>query len=129
MKLKLDENIGSRGIEELRAAGHDVSTVWEQGLASAPDPQVIDVCRAEARCLVTLDLDFANPLRFPPEEYSGIAVLRLPSRISNEKLMTAIRTLIGGLKTGKIDGRLWIVQAGAIREYEPADPSPDGSKR
>ena len=27
MKLKLDENLGSRGAEQFRQAGHDVSTV------------------------------------------------------------------------------------------------------
>ena len=119
VRLKLDENIGSRGIEALRAAGHDVATVWEQGLGSGPDPEVIAACSAETRCIVTLDLDFSNPLRFLPEENYGIAVLRLPSRVSSEKLMTGLRTLIGGLETGEIVGKLWIVQAGAIREYRP----------
>lgn len=35
MKLKLDENIGMRGIAALRADGHDVATVHEQALTSA----------------------------------------------------------------------------------------------
>jgi hypothetical protein len=39
-----------------------VTRVGEQPLASAPDTQVIDACRAERRCLVTLDLGLANPL-------------------------------------------------------------------
>jgi predicted nuclease of predicted toxin-antitoxin system len=80
MKMKLDENIGMRGKELLVAAGHDVATVLDQNLQSAPDSTVIDVCRSEQRCLVTLDLDFSNPIQFNPALYSGIAVLRLPNR-------------------------------------------------
>jgi predicted nuclease of predicted toxin-antitoxin system len=57
MKMKLDENIGKRGQGLLKDAGHDVCTILEQNLQSAPDPIVIEVCRVEQRCLVTLDLD------------------------------------------------------------------------
>ena len=65
MKLKLDENLGSRGAETLRDAGHEVSTVILQHLGSIPDPKLIELCRKERRDLVTLDLGFANPLRYP----------------------------------------------------------------
>jgi predicted nuclease of predicted toxin-antitoxin system len=75
MKFKLDENIGQRGKLLLIEAGHDVSTVLEQGLTSSPDTEVIEVCRQEGRGLVTLDLDFSNPIRFDPFLYAGTAVL------------------------------------------------------
>src|SRR3954447_24239138 len=81
MRIKLDENLGGRGRELFTAAGHEVATVGDQGLAGAVDRRVIEVCGAERRCLVTLDLDFSNPFVFLPERYAGIAVLR-PRRTS-----------------------------------------------
>jgi len=82
MKFKLDENIGQRGKQLFIDAGFDVSTVVEQKLTGAPDSELIMVCQQEKRCLVTLDLDFSNPLNYQPSPYSGIAVLRLPKQLN-----------------------------------------------
>ena len=77
MKLKLDENLGHRTLTILQRAGHDVITVTQQNISGIPDHELIALCRSESRALVTLDLDFANPLQFRPNTYAGIAVLRL----------------------------------------------------
>lgn len=119
MKLKLDENLGSRDAELFRQAGHDVYTVAEQGLCSATDRKLLGVCHAEKMCLVTLDLEFGNPLIFKPQDYSGIAVLRLPHSPKLNDLFDAISTLIAGITQKKIEGHLWIIQRGRIREYQP----------
>jgi predicted nuclease of predicted toxin-antitoxin system len=120
MKFKLDENLGRRGGDLLTAAGHDVATVFDQNLNHAPDTEVIEACRQELRCLVTLDLDFGNPLRFNPAEYCGIAVLRLPARCSYEDLIMAIKTLAKAVERDSIEKKLWIVERGRIRIYRPA---------
>lgn len=119
MKFKLDENIGLRGVMQFRAKGFDTATAAGQGLSAASDRHLIEVCQKEKRCLVTLDLDFSNPLLFKPSEYSGIAVLRLPKRPVPEDLTQAIDTLIDGLAQEAIEGRLWIIQSPRIRVYTP----------
>jgi len=119
VKLKLDENLGSRGAELFLRAGHDISTVTQEGLCSASDKRLVEVCLTEKRCLVTLDLEFGNPLIFRPEDYSGIALLRLPPSPTPHDLLEAVSTLIAGLTRKEIEGRLWIIQRGRIREYQP----------
>lgn len=93
----------------------------EAGLCKATDHELIGVCQAEQRCLVTLDVDFGNPLVFDPAGYSGIVVLRLPPRAAHEDIIDACRTLVAGLERGDIGGRLWIVQRGRVREYQGED--------
>ena len=49
-------------LELVRAAGHDVMTVKDQGLAGTADESLFQVCAAEARALITLDHDFGTRL-------------------------------------------------------------------
>lgn len=126
MKLKLDENLGKNTAEALEQAGHDVHTVPGQRLFGAGDRTLIEICREEKRCLVTLDLEFGNPLLFRPSDYPGIAVLRLPPRPTPQDLPDAVQTLIGGLARESAVGKLWVIQRGRIREYQPEEVTNDG---
>ncbi|MEH2228131.1 MAG: DUF5615 family PIN-like protein [Nostoc sp.] len=118
MKLKLDENIDLRVVTLLQLAGHDVATVPGQGLSSAPDPEVIDVCRCEGRCLVTCDRGFGNRLKYNPSNYSGIVIIRLSSRYTFADWREAIEILITGLESADVTGKLWIIQQAKILEYQ-----------
>jgi len=118
MRLKLDENLGQRCAQILRRHGHDVATVHDQGLHSVADAALLEMCRGERRGLVTLDLDFGNPLLYRPSQFEGIAVLRLPAKPSQIHLIDQVETLAGGLGRDTIRGKRWIVQRGRIREYQ-----------
>ena len=121
MRAKLDENLGRSCAELLAALGHDVATVHQEGMGSWKDEDVLSACARENRALITLDLDFSNPLRFPPEKTPGIVVLRLPSPIEPGHLAAALASLNSALSSRSVEGRLWIAQPGTLREWEPRE--------
>ena len=118
MRIKLDENLSKEAANIFRQAGHDTESVFSQGMAGSPDRKIISVCQSEKRGLITLDLDFANPLIFPPDQYNGIAVFRLPNHPSYSDLLILCRTLLVALGEKDINGKLWIIQKNRIREYQ-----------
>jgi predicted nuclease of predicted toxin-antitoxin system len=120
MKFKLDENLGSRTAELISEIGHDVATVAQEQLSGSSDERLFEICIAERRCLITLDLDFADVLRFPPPKTPGIAVLRLPRVASLSLLRGLVRSVLAAIQTESIAGRLWVVEAGRIRVHEQA---------
>ena len=119
MKLELDENLGNHAADVLRAAGHDVATTPEGGLSSASDPQFLQACLTDQRCLVTLDMNSGNTLLFRSSEYFGIVVLRLPPRSTPADLADVVRTLVDGLQHADATRKVWMVQKGRIRQYDP----------
>lgn len=122
MKFKLDENFASRTVEVFRAEGHDIQTVRDEKLGGASDARLHDACRVEQRCLVTLDMDFSDPLRFDPAECGGIVILRLPVNPSLRLLTAMIQGFLGMIRSTPIDGALWIVEPGRIRIHRTEEP-------
>ncbi len=101
-----------------RKAGHDTTTVPEQQLSGIGDLELIEHCRDEGRAIVTIDMDFSNPLLFKPSRYRGIAVFRLSRRASSHELIELSQTLIEGLAKENLEGELWIVEHGRIRVHQ-----------
>jgi predicted nuclease of predicted toxin-antitoxin system len=77
MKIKLDENITTRMARELGDSGHDVHTVFGEGLSGRSDEVVWIATQSEERSLITQDFGFAATRRFAPGTHFGILLLRL----------------------------------------------------
>lgn len=121
MKFKLDENLGNRGAEQLQSAGYNVSTVVLQRLVGAKDEELFQVCAREHRILLTLDFDFSQILRFPPDASAGIVVLSASGRMTSAMIQLLLAQMIQALNTHTPDGQLWIVEPGRIRIHGRSD--------
>ena len=115
MKFKLDENIGRRGLELLKASGHDVLTVWDQDLHGISDEELFKICAAEERTLVTLDRDFGQVTRFPPGTSAGIIVLDVGPRTTLQAIIGRLQDFLAVLGSHSVQGALWIVEPGRVR--------------
>jgi len=118
MRFKLDENFGTRTQRIFKDAGHDVQTVREESLQGTSDRHLYDTCCAEQRCLVTLDLDFADVTRFPPEKMGGIAVIRVPRNPSLPLLEQLVRQFLHSVEQMSVEKKLWIVEVGRVRVHQ-----------
>jgi hypothetical protein len=121
VKLKVDENIGRRGIELLQQHGLDVMNVHEQGLGGAPDDQIFEACVSEGRTLVTLDRDFGQVPRFPPGRGAGIVVIDLGGPASMPGLLARLQDFVRLSASRAVAGELWIVEPGRVRVHLPRD--------
>lgn len=118
MKFKLDENFGTRTQEIFRQAGHDVHSVVQEALQGASDQTIYQVCCAEQRCLITLDLDFSDIVRFSPKNAGGIVVIRVPRNPSLRLLEQMITALLHYIEHSSIIKQLLIVEPGRIRIHQ-----------
>ena len=118
MRFKLDENFGKRTQHIFITAGHNVRTVYEQSLQGCSDKNLYDICCKESRCLVTLDLDFSDTIRFEPSRGSGIAVIRVTKNPSLKLLEKLIKQFLDALEKESIDKKLWIIEVGRIRIHQ-----------
>jgi predicted nuclease of predicted toxin-antitoxin system len=114
MKFKVDENLPIEVAELLQQAGYDVATVYEQNLVGEIDANIATVCRSEKRAIVTLDLDFGDIRSYPPEEYSGIIVMRLKQQ-DKPYVLNIVKRWIKTLSSKELEGHLWIVDESQIR--------------
>lgn len=116
-RFKLDENLPHEALQLLDAAGHDALTVAQQKLAGRSDPEILDVCLAEHRVLVTLDLDFADIRLYPTGSHAGIWVLR-PVFQSIRNVLALVRAGLGTLDAESCENRLWIIEPRRVRIRE-----------
>ena len=114
MRLKIDENIGLSVKDFLNDLGHDCHSVFDEGIEGGPDKTLAEICRTEHRHLLTLDLDFADIIEYPPNLYHGFIVLRLGSQFPN-RIISRLEEVLSELNSLQLKGHLIIVDKDKIR--------------
>lgn len=114
MKFKIDENLPSELVGDLRAAGHEAETVLEEGLVGSPDPPILDRVKREGLVLLTMDRGIADVRAYPPEHYPGIVLFR-PRTSGRGAVLAFIRRHLPALLQADLPGRLLVMSERGIR--------------
>lgn len=117
MKFKIDENLPAEVAEILARAGHDARTVFDEELTGQGDKTIAQVCQAEQRVLLSLDLDFADIRAYPPRDYVGIITVR-SKRQDKRSVLELVEGVIKALEREPLVQKLWIVDEQRIRIRE-----------
>lgn len=64
--------------------------------------------------MVTLDTHFADIRTYPPEDYSGLVVLRL-ARQDKPHVLEVMRRVLKLFLSDTLEGKLWIVDEKRVR--------------
>jgi predicted nuclease of predicted toxin-antitoxin system len=114
MKFKLDEHLPVELAEDLRKAGHDATTVVEQGLSGADDAVIMSEVQAEGRAILTMDKGIANVAAYPPDKFAGIVLFR-PHSSGRGAVLQFIRQHLSAVLTLVSPGKLIVVSDRGIR--------------
>lgn len=113
MKILIDENMAGNypgnPHQLLTAAGHEVRTVYAEGLEGSTDPQIMRHCIEEQQCLITLDKDFGNNKAYKPHKGPGIILLCLGLETTPARVRAALQRASILLSNRRPTGKLWII--------------------
>jgi len=120
MRFLLDANLPRAAIAVLVDSGHEAEFARDIGLAAAPDDRIAAHARQTRSALLTRDLDFADIRRYPPDQYHGIVVLRLPDdAVAQDITLVLERFLREAAFLKSLSQRLAIVEPERVRFRPP----------
>jgi predicted nuclease of predicted toxin-antitoxin system len=118
MRFLIDANLPRAAIVVCQKFGHQVEFARDIGLAAASDEQIAARANQSSAALLTRDMDFADVRRYPPDQYPGIVVLRLPdTAVALEIVRVLERFLMVPEFLEALAGRLAIVEVDRVRFF------------
>jgi predicted nuclease of predicted toxin-antitoxin system len=93
MAILLDQCVQRKFLRLLISWGYEASLLQDHIKPDADDITVIDVAQQLDAVLLTEDMDFANILDYPPQDYAGIIVIRYQAKNETEVINTLKQAL------------------------------------
>lgn len=113
LKVLADENLSGAVVASLQKRGFNVAIV----IPGASDSFIAEQAKQEERVIITHDSDFANILRFPPEDYFGIVRIKIDPPF-NETVLPALERLFNAFNAAEdFRGKLIIVELYSLRVF------------
>lgn len=97
MLFLLDANI-PYSAKDLFPKDYQIVHVRDISLSTASDNEIILWAKKHKATLVTRDFDFANIINFPPADYFGIIVLKMPSFYTAEQIKKILTNFLANIK-------------------------------
>ncbi len=111
----VDEDMPRSMAGILREAGYQAEDVRDAGLRGQPDDQIFEYAQNRQAVLITADLGFTDPWRFPRHSHAGIILVRLPNEMSTTTMNQELLKALASLKDESLAGTLVIVEVGRVR--------------
>jgi predicted nuclease of predicted toxin-antitoxin system len=122
MRFLIDANLPRSIVALIAGLGHEVEFARDVGLAAAADADVAAHARASRAALITRDMDFADVRRYPPEQYSGLVVLRVADILKAGEIAQIVERFLREPRfLSQLSGRLAIVEVDRVR-FRPRLP-------
>ncbi len=104
----------------LQSLGHVAEHVRDLGLWEAPDSQIAARARGTSAVLLTRDLDFSDIRHYPPADYQGLLVMRLPDDAVAQDILNSLERFLKQIElVAQLPGHLVILEEGRVR-FRPA---------
>jgi predicted nuclease of predicted toxin-antitoxin system len=120
MRFLVDANMPRSRLALLADLGHTGEHAGDIGLGNAPDSRIAARARSTGAALLTRDLDFADIRHYPPADYQGILVLRMPDDAVAQAIVNLLRRFLKQTElAAQLPGHLVILERERVR-FRPA---------
>lgn len=115
MRFLVDANLSPRVAARLRAAGHDATHVFDEGLGTANDRTVLLHASGEDRAVVSADADFAMLLAVDRRGKPSFILLRSADRLTPDQQADLILVNVGAVTHDLESGAVITIGRGHLR--------------
>lgn len=115
MRFLVDANLSPRVAAQIRAAGHDVTHVGDEGLLTADDQTILIRASETCRVVVSADADFATLLAVEGRSEPSLILLRSADRLTPDQQANLILANLDAVAEDLASGAVVTIGRGHLR--------------